>query len=300
MSYQLPPLNWLRAFDATARHLSFTQAAVELNLSQAAVSKQVKLLELRMGQQLFIRHARRLEMTKPALAYLPVVRAAFDRLAVGTHEVFGPKRDDRLTIRVSVAFAVTWLARSLQEFRVQYPEVRLRVMSDVWAEMAPEEPCDFDIRYGEGEWAGKTSYRLTREQVFPVCHPDTLANGALQQPEDLADHTLIQVMGYLDGWANWLRHAGLGDLSVTREIEVDTSLLAFELAKSQSGIALARSSLVDPALKAGQLVRPFDLDFPSTEAFFLTQANDHNLHPNAALFRDWLLQKAQSGVRTDA
>ena len=132
--HELPPLPWLRAFEVSARHLSFTSAARELGLSQAAVSKQIKLLELKLGEPLFFRFPRSLGLTKAGEAFLPKVQDAFERLSAGASEVFGPRRADVLTIRCAVGFAVNWLAPRLPDFMARHPDIALRLISSVWNE----------------------------------------------------------------------------------------------------------------------------------------------------------------------
>ena len=148
MRSELPPLVWLRAFEAAARHLSFTDAARELNLTQAAVSKHVKSLELHLRHALFIRRTRSLHLTKLGEAYVPKVRDAFERLAIGTREVFGGRRPQELTIRCAVSFAVNWLAPRLPSFLGKYPGKQIRILSSVWNEVLDADTYDLDIQYG--------------------------------------------------------------------------------------------------------------------------------------------------------
>ena len=164
MSRKLPPLNWLRAFEASARSLSFTQAAAELNLTQAAISKQVKLLEHYLSEQLFIRNPRSLELTKTGEAYLPKVRDCFDRLAAGTNEVFGRRRSEMLTIRCMVGFSINWLAPRLPRFMARHPGVTIRIISSVWGRR---------IRQG----AFRLRHSLRRRQVAgPECKATDTGN----------------------------------------------------------------------------------------------------------------------------
>lgn len=288
MAERLPPLNWLRAFEASARHLSFTQAARELGLTQAAVSKQIRQLELHLNEPLFVRHARSLAPTRAAEAYLPGVRDAFARLAGTTREVFGDARGDVLTVRVSVAFAVAWLAPRLGDFRARHPQVALRVVSSVWNEEHARHPVHLDIRYGTGDWKGVQASRLTHETLTPVCAPGRGGPTGLATPEDLNDHTLIHVLGWEEGWTTWLRATGTRGVDPGGGMQVDTSLLAYEIAASGYGIALARSTLAAPFLAAGRLVRPFDRPVRSDEGFHVVSVADAD-HVHARTFRDWLV-----------
>jgi LysR family transcriptional regulator, glycine cleavage system transcriptional activator len=151
--HDLPPLVWLRAFEAAARYLSFTDAAQELNLTQAAVSKHIKSLELHLRHPLFIRGARSLQLTKTAEAYLPKVRDAFERLSIGTREVFGGRRTQELTLRCAVSYAVGWLAPRLPDYLSRYPGTEIRIISSIWNDKADADVYDLDIQYGTGEHA---------------------------------------------------------------------------------------------------------------------------------------------------
>jgi LysR family transcriptional regulator, glycine cleavage system transcriptional activator len=294
MTRKLPPLTWLRAFEASARSLSFTQAAVELNLTQAAISKQVKLLELYLREQLFIRNPRSLELTKTGAAYLPKVRDSFDRLAAGTYEVFGRRRSELLTVRCAVGFSVNWLGPRLPRFMERHPGLVIRIVSSVWGEEFDREQFDFDIRYGVGKWPGLNAQRLTWETITPVCSPLLLqGENAIRRPEDLANHSLLHVLGYEEGWGLWLNAARVGgEIDKGRGLHFDTSLIAFEVAAKGAGVALGRSSMTGEDLMSGRLVKPFDLAIPIDEAFHLISPPEETAHPDALLFRDWLLEEA--------
>ena len=296
---RLPPLHWLRAFEAAARHLSFTHAAAELNLTQAAISKQVKLLELHLREPLFERKARSLVLTKGGGAYLPKVQDAFDRLGAGTYEIFGHRRTEMLTIRAVAGFAVNWLAPRLPLFLNANPDVPVRIISTVWNEDNDPTSYDQDIRYGLGHWSGFRSDRISWEVLAPVCAPET-AN-RLKTPADLADERLLHVLGYQDGWATWLDAAGATGVDAATGTQFDTSLLAFAVAAAGGGVALGRASMMAKDIGAGQLVQPFALTLPVREAFYLLtpQAGVTTLHPGADLFRNWLLDQALAG-RADA
>ncbi|NJK42512.1 MAG: LysR family transcriptional regulator, partial [Aquincola sp.] len=163
MQSDLPPLTWLRAFEAAARTLSFTEAAAELNLTQAAISKHVRSLEQHLLQPLFIRRPRGVELTRSGAAYLPKVQDALQRLAMGTREVFGQRRSNVLTVRCAVSFAVNWLSPRLPDYLNRNPGKALRLLSNVWNEPFDAQDIDLDIRYGTGNWPGCISHRLVEE-----------------------------------------------------------------------------------------------------------------------------------------
>jgi LysR family transcriptional regulator, glycine cleavage system transcriptional activator len=282
----LPPLVWLRAFEAAARHLSFTDAAIELNLTQAAVSKHVKSLELHLRQPLFVRRPRSLQISKTGEAYLPKVRDAFERLSVGTREVFGTRRTQELTLRCAVSFAVNWLAPRLPEFLNQYPGTDIKIISSVWNSELGPDAHDLDIQYGTGKWRGMRSYRLSWETITPLCAPSIARR--ISTPDDLSAQRLLHVLGYQEGWGTWLQAAGAKSVNPGQGIKLDTSLMAFELARQGGGVALGRQSLSSRARETGRLVAPFDLDVPIDEAFHLLQPVESDIHPDASLFVEWI------------
>jgi LysR family transcriptional regulator, glycine cleavage system transcriptional activator len=287
MAYRLPPLTWLRAFEAAARHMSFTDAAEELHLTQAAVSKQVKLLEQTLREPLFLRRARSLALTRAGEAYLPKVQDAFDRLGAGTAEVFGTRRAEMLTVRVQVGFAVNWLAPRLPGFLDAHPRVPLRIVSSVWAEEVEAGRHDLDIQYGTGHWPGFRVDPLVAESLQPVCRADVAAR--LAAPADLARERLLHVVGYQQGWATWLDAAGTRGVNAGSGVHFDTSLMALEVAAQGGGVALGRRSMADKEVAQGRLVRPFALAVPVAEGFHLISPEEGMAHPDSHVFRAWLL-----------
>ncbi|MGL6208781.1 MAG: LysR substrate-binding domain-containing protein [Paracoccaceae bacterium] len=290
MRPQLPPLVWLRAFEAAAQHLSFTDAAKELGLTQAAVSKHIKSLELSLGHPLFIRRTRSLVLTKMGDAYLPKVRDAFDRLAIGTGEVFGVRRTKDLTLRCAVSFAVGWLAPRLPDFLDRNPGVTIRIISSVWNDRLDSDDHDLDIQYGSGDWPGVRCHRLSWETITPLCAP-TLAL-QLSKPDDLQGQRLLHVLGYQQGWGTWLQAAGAKSVNPGQGLQFDTSLTAFEVAAQAGGVALGRASLSRRERASGRLVAPFDLELPIDEAFYLLEPIGAKVHPDAPQFVAWLTKAA--------
>lgn len=293
MKKKLPPLNWLRSFEASARYLNFTQAASELNLTQAAVSQQVKGLEHQLGSALFKRLPRGLELTDAGLAYLPVVHEAIERLAVATDEIFGQGKAQALTVKVNLIFFTTWLAPKLHQFRELHPEICLRFTSNIWNDAEIKKDSDMEIRYGQGNWSGLKSHRLTWDTLIPVCSPELINQSLPQSPEDLAQHCLLHVLGYEEGWGYWLSQVGHGNLESADNMQFDTLIMALEVAKQGLGIALGRSSLVDKMVEDGELVAPFDLEVDTTEGFYLSYPPHQYLQPHAETFLNWMLEEAE-------
>lgn len=292
MAQRFPHLTWLRAFEAAARHLSFTNAAEELNLTQAAISKQVKLLEHSLREALFERKARSLLLTKAGAAYLPKVQDAFDRLGAGTQEVFGNRRSEMLTVRVPVSFGLSWLAPRLPRFFAAHPKLALRIVSSVWNEEFDAGRFDLDILYGTGKWPGFRNDQLSWEYMEPLCTPEMAQS--LHQPDDLAHHRLLHVMGYKEGWATWLNAAGTTRVAAGSGAQFDTTIMALEVAAAGAGVALGRSSVAASGVASGRLVRPFALAVAVQEAFHLISPETGMDHPDAPAFRDWIIAEAHA------
>ncbi len=290
MLRRMPPLGWLRAFEAAARHVSFVAAAEELGVTPTAVSQQVRLLEQHLGRLLFHRLPRGLRLAEAGHSYLPLLNDVFERITAGTTEIFGERTGNRLLVRSTVAFATYWLVPRLERFRAAHPRIELRLTSSIWSADFPDPGIDLEIRFGNGDWPGLSAERLTWDRAFPVCSP-ALAAGPprLARPAGLARHTLLHTIGFREGWAQWLQVAGVADLvEAPAGPEFDTAVVAIELALRSAGIAMGRTCFVDHLLADGRLVAPFDLALPADEAFYLAAAAGRPESEAAHAFRAWL------------
>ncbi len=290
MTRRLPPLNWLRSFEAAARHLSFTATGEELHLTQAAVSQHMKSLEQYLGQPLFVRMPRSLRLTDQGRAYQRRIEPLLSRIADDTEELFGSRDANQITVRANAAFSILWLAPRLNTFLKAHAGLQVHIVNPIWSFQEMEEGADFEIRYGDGQWPGLQPHRLTWDRLFPVCAPTT-DRGDIRSA--LTDNPLIHVMGYRDGWPDWMRSADLTALDARSGIQCDNSIMAFELAATGAGFAIARTSLVDGMLKNDRLVRAFDEDAPTTESFYLVEQGKPAASRTRTAFRDWLLDEAQ-------
>jgi LysR family glycine cleavage system transcriptional activator len=289
MARRLPPLNALRAFEAAARHLSFTRAAAELHVTQAAVSHQVKGLEEHLGRKLFRRLNRALLLTDDGQAYLPPVSRAFALLNEATHDLLTRQAPGPLTVSALPSFAARWLVPRLGRFRQIRPDIDLRI--DPSAELSDFAGGDVDvsIRYGRGKYAGLRSDWLMTEDIFPVCSP-ALLDGPhpIREPGDLEHQVLLHDDGHGD-WRTWLLAAGVDRVDASRgPIFTDSSML-IQAAMAGQGVALARGVLAADELAAGRLVRPFTLSLPTEYAYYLVCPDSTAEQPKIAAFRDWLL-----------
>src|SRR3954471_17996697 len=209
MRQRLPPLNALKAFEAAARHESFTRAAEELSVTQGAVSHQVKALESELGLKLFNRERQRLVITTAGREYLGVVRDALDRIAMGTERLLQRQTSGALTVSTSPDFAAKWLVHRLGHFAEAHPEIDLRVSATLHHVDFAREEVDLAVRHGDGNWPGLDTVRLSSEQLFAVCSPKLLTGRRrLTKPSDILNYPLIHMDSRAD-WKNWLQEAGL-------------------------------------------------------------------------------------------
>lgn len=297
MFRNVPPLNWIRAFEASARHLSFTGAAKELNVTQAAVSQKVKALEQHVGMQLFNRLPRSLELTATGEAYLPAVRDAFIKLAEGTDDVFGPSVRDRLTIRAGVSFTERWLGRHLPAFQTAFPHIPLKVLTALWPVDHDWEGVDLEIRFGNGRWPAVEARKLTEERFFPLCAA-TMADGrpAPASIDELADHTLYHMTGHPKLWAHWLTEAGRGDIDPDDSpgVLTDTWSLSADAAAAGGGVMLGFSSLLHEQGSDGPLIMPFGPEIETGDAFYVVTPQGRRVSEDAEFFIDWVKKTMQT------
>lgn len=283
------PLAQLAVFEAAARLVSFTAAGRELGVTQSAVSQQVRMLEERLGRRLFRRRAQGLELTDEGRALLPLVEEALGRLSSGLAELFGQpatrRREAPLAIRATIGFARYWLLPRLPRFLAAHPGVQLRLLSSLWPEPEPQPGLDLEIGYRRQP--PEAGLRLTRDRLFPVTAPALAAR--LRHPADLAGQRLIHVVGFHEGWPQWLQAAGLAEAPAgPPALEVDTATAALVLAEAGEGLVLARSSYVADLLAAGRLAAPFERAIPSAEDFWLTWPSGRPLSAAAQVFREWI------------
>jgi LysR family glycine cleavage system transcriptional activator len=297
MRRRLPNLNALRAFEAAARHLSFTKAAAELNVTQGAVSHQVKALEADLGLSLLHRERQRLALTDAGRDLLEVTREAFDGLAAGTENLLDRQNAGVLTVSMSPNFAAKWLVPRLGRFVAAHPDIDLRVAASMQHVDFAREDVDLAIRHGEGLWPGLHVTRLCSEELFPVCSPK-LANGSapIRQPRDLRLHTLLHNDGQ-QTWRQWLEAAGADEVDPSRGVTFNQASMAIDAAIDGQGVALSRSALVALDLLAGRLVRPFDIRFAAPFAYYVVCPKVAAKKPKIAVFRAWLIAEAEDDSR---
>ena len=292
MPRRLPPLNALRAFEAAARHESFTRAAEDLCVTQGAVSHQVKALEAELGLKLFNRERQRLVITEAGRSYLEVVRDALDRIAAGTERLLQRQSTGMLTVTTSPNFAAKWLVHRLARFGEAHPGIDLRISASLQHVDFAREDVDLAIRHGDGQAGGLHVTRLCAEELVIVCSPKLISGkNALRKPADLAKHALLHINDRND-WVKWLKAAGVNNVDVSRGPILNQASMAIDAASDGQGVALARSALAAWDLIAGRLVRPFGPSLSVPYAYWIVCPKATANLPKIVTFRDWLLSEA--------
>lgn len=296
MARRLPPLNALKAFEAAARSESFTRAADELNVTQGAVSHQVKALEETLGLKLFNRERQRLIITAAGREYLAVVRDALDRIALGTERLLQRQSSGVLTVSTSPDFAAKWLVIRLGRFAESHPEIDLRVSATTHYIDFAREDVDLAVRHGDGNWAGLDAVRLCSEQLFPVCSPKLASRrNGITKASDLLKFPLLR----LDDWKNWARWFDAAGVTapVTQGPVLNRASMLIDAAVDGQGVALARTTLAAWDLINGRLVRPIDVSLKLSNMYWIVCPKATSALPKIKKFREWLLAEAADDMR---
>jgi LysR family glycine cleavage system transcriptional activator len=290
----LPSLTGLRTFEAAARHMSFTLAAAELNVTQTAISHQIRRLEEQLGMPLFIRRNRGLVLTQEAQDYLPSIRSAFEDLRRATERLQRSSRDGLLTVSTTASLATKWLVSRVAAFQDTHPGIEVRITTSAHLVDFRRDEVDIAVRYGRGSWPGLRADWLMAEQIFPVCSPALLGGRRpLRRPEDLAHHTLLHTMVSREDWQLWLTASGLPlSIATRRGLMFDQGFMAVQAAVEGLGVALGRTHLVEVDIVAGRLLAPFDIVLPQDAGYYVVTPEATADAPKIALFREWLVQSA--------
>ena len=295
MLRSLPPLNGLRAFEAAARHLNFTRAAEELNVTQAAISHQIKGLEERLGQPLFRRLNRRLLLTDAGQTLLPPMSQAFGIIAEAVGRVEGDDSSGIVTVSTLDSVATNWLVPRMGRFRGRHPDIDLRIAIEDELVDFSQGGVDVALRYGFGKYPGLHVVPLMTEDLFPVCAPSLFEKGPpLKAPADLCHYTLF-CDDMIEGWPEWFMAAGISGDDMTHGPPFSHSNLVLRSAIAGEGVALARSRLVADELAVGRLIKPFDLSVTSKWAYYVVSTQASAGRPKIRAFREWLLEEAEKG-----
>ncbi len=289
---RLPFLNGVKAFEAVARHGSFAGAAAELNVSPAAVSRMVQLLEQRLGVPLFERRANRLLATPAGRSYQAGLTPIFDALASLTAQVTAQAGARILTVGVGPTFAIRWLIPRLAAFAKAEPEIEVRITTGgAAAPFGDDWTCG--IKLGDGDWPGLVSERLFAADLLPVAAPRLAQR--LKRPADLRGGDLIRVTHAPEDWPLWLKAAGVARVAA-RGPAFDYYGQALQAASDGVGMAMGIRPYIDDDLRAGRLVAPFALTVPKGKEWYLAYREYRREQRDFAAFRRWLMQEALKAV----
>ncbi|RZS81542.1 LysR substrate-binding domain-containing protein [Pigmentiphaga kullae] len=299
----IPPLNALLAFEATARHLSFTKAANELHLTQAAISHQIRSLEDRLGTTLFVRAKGRISLTTPGSEYLEAISSLLVGLSTATDRVSQGGNEHTLSISCLPTFATECLLPLLPEFRAAFPQLRLQLSTTSVFDAFQINAYDVAIRYGSGKWDGVRCDWLCDEYFFPAVSPRLLAGKSWGDAREILAGTpwlrTYFTSLYEDDWPEWLAAAGLSKIQPPMELGMHMQLTSLAGAVEGLGVVIARTPLANRALRTGTLVSPFGPRLKSKSAYYLATPESRYEHQKVACFRSWLLARAAEHFRME-
>lgn len=285
----LPPLRALTAFEAAARLGSFRLAAAELGITRSAVSHQVKLLEQRLGVQLFRRDARRAELTKAGHSYFPPVREAFDQIEAQTRALKPSAADHELNVQVYVTVALKWLIPRLHDFERRFPDMKVRLSTSYFDWDFRDEYVDVGVVLARNRSPDHHYRTLFRSLLTPVCAPSLLRT--LKTPEDLRRHKLLFVYTAEEDWNLWLEAAGVKGIQMSDRLAFDSYILAQEAAIEGRGIAMTIGPFATEEIRLGRLVQPFPLLVPHRHNWLFACHAEHRMKPKIRRFEDWLVKQ---------
>lgn len=284
MRDRLPPLNWLRTFEAAARHLSFTLAAQELGMTQSAVSQQVKLLEWELGEQLFVRRPRALQLTDTGRNLLPTVETAFNMIAAGTSSLAsGVDTDRRIDFHGNMAFTALWLTPRLPRFLATCPWAVLDIATSVWTSEYVRPYASVEVRYGHGRWEGVPGEILWRGDAYPVVAPD------YEPPLEQA--RLLDVTGMAQSWRQWLKLTGVKDWKTRPVHMASTYVITMQLARAGAGMAMSHDLICADDVNQGRLLAIDGPRLPMSEGYYLIEQASQGKNEASKAFIRWLLEE---------
>ena len=293
MHRRLPPLNALKAFEAAARHLSFTRAADELFVTQAAVSHQIKALEEFLSLKLFIRRNRTLLLTEEGQAYFLELKDIFKNLQDATERLLARGSKGAITVATPPSFASQWLVPRISKFSLTYPDIDVRLKAVDFDEGFLADDIDVAIYYGRGRWSGIQAEKLHTEFLTPLCSPSLFQGSKpLNSLADLKHHVLLHDSSRAI-WKMWLKHFNVFGVNVNQGPVFSHSMMVMQAAALGQGIALGNSVLAKPELDAGRLIMPFEEKLESRDAYYLVCHEGQAEMGKISAFRDWVMNLVQ-------
>jgi len=301
MAGRLPPLNALRAFEASARQLSFTKAAEELFVTQAAISHQIKSLEEFLGIKLFMRKNRSLLLSEEGQSYYLDIKDIFNLLHDATEKLLARGAKGAITVSLQPSFAIQWLVPRLNAFNQLHPDIDVRIKAVDQPDNSLTEDVDVAIYYGRGRWLNLHADRLQQGYLVPVCSPLLLSGSKkLDVLSDLTNHTLLHDTSRRD-WKRWFKEIGVKGTNVNHGPIFSHSAMVVQAAVHGQGIALSHSVLAKPDLDAGRLVKPFEQVLISKNSYYIVCRDNQTDIGKISAFRDWVIdtvisEEAEEGL----
>lgn len=298
MKRSLPPLNAIRAFEATSRHLSATRAAAELHITPAAISHQIKILESYFETKLFKRLNRQLLLTDAGQNYALALQDIFNRLKEETKKITKHQQTS-LSITVEPAFAMYWLVPRISKFKKLHPGIDLKIDASYEVVDFKKNQIDLGIRCSQGKHPGLVSTLLFRNELYTVCNPCILEKQPLNKPNDLKQHVLLHetaAISYPDypNWEIWLKAAGANEVDPAMGLFFETGYLLIQAALDGQGIALERRAFVESLIEKGRLVRPFNFSLKQKTGGYHLVIPEHRVNdPKIEAFRKWMLSETK-------
>jgi LysR family transcriptional regulator, glycine cleavage system transcriptional activator len=288
----LPPLAYIRSFEAAARHLSFTRAADELNLTQAAVSNHVRALEDFIGRPLFQRTPRSLVLTEVGSAYLPALRQALSQLDAATESILAAPRPQRVVVACPMSLAENWLPARIAGFRHAHPEIDVVIHGTIWSDTS-EQIADLCICIWHEDQVSEPATKLRDETLAMICAPSLLDDpDGLRSPQDVARFGLIHVLGRQEFWHVFAQTYGVSNLNLEGGLKTDASNIALELAVQGLGCAVTLRSLAETYIRRGLLIEPFPRMMASPWSYYIRDGDAHQSRASRSL-RTWLVDHAR-------
>jgi LysR family glycine cleavage system transcriptional activator len=297
MSRRLPPLNAVRAFEASARTGNFTRAAQELFVTQGAVSRHVATLEDWLKVRLFERTGRGIALTPQGQVFYAAVRGGLEQIEQGTQQVQRSPDEKRLRIKLPPTFAIRWLMPRLARFHAKHPDIDVQITTSHQRADFDREDIDVNIHAEPGPPKTPGLRKLFGETLLPVCAPGLLERGPpLRVPDDLAGHVLLCSMNRPNDWPAWLKVAGARGVDGNSGLKFENAALAYQAASDQLGVIVALLPFVRDDLAAGRLVEPFDIRVETPGGYWLATRTQGAKQPaRVKAFEEWILAEAAAG-----
>ena len=289
----LPPMSALAALESAARLQSFTAAAAELNLTQSAVSRQIRALEEQLGAELFVRERQTVRLSAAGAAYAQEVRRALQQIAAATLALRANPQGGTLNLAILPTFGTRWLAPRLPRFLAAHPGVTINLTTRLAPFDFAADPLDAAIHFGPPEWPGARLDFLMNERVAPACSPALRERLGLRTPADLLGAPLMHLVSRPDAWAHWLRAAGVpvAEVAEVPGMLLDQFAVAAQAAIAGLGVALLPTFLIETELAQGDLVLAVNQPLASADDYHLAWPLAREQYPPLLAFRRWLQQE---------